>query len=120
MKDYHQLRHELDTPNTPEVLEEGILRKGAALLYGSKAKTEGDKIVRAVQSARGSFDKAKKEEGLEKKVQLLAEGLDDLSIGIIYTRMMLGNITGVGVSSAVFSEKNIGLLEKIMKGLKIR
>ena len=120
MKDYDQLRQELDTPNTPEVLEEGILRKGAALLYGSKAKQEGDKIVRAVQSARGSFDKAKKEDGLEKKVQLLAEGLDDLSIGIIYTRMMLGNITGVGVSSAVFSEKNISLLEKIMKGLKIR
>ena len=61
MKDYDQLRQELDTPNTPEVLEEGILRKGAALLYGSKAKQEGDKIVRAVQSARGSFDKAKKE-----------------------------------------------------------
>jgi len=120
MKDYPQLRQELNSPHNPQELEEGILRTGAALIYGTKAKTEGDKVVRAAQTARGLFDKAKKEDGLEKKVQLLAEGLENLAVGTIYTRMMLGNMTGVGVSSAVFNEKNISLLKKIMKGLKIR
>ena len=120
MKDYHQLKEELDTASNVEQLEEGILRTGAALLYGNKAKTDGDKIVRAAQTARGFFDKASKEQGLEKKVQLLAEGLENLSVGMIYTRMMLGNITGVGVSGAVFSERNITLLQKIVKGKRIR
>ncbi len=120
MKEYKQLKQELYTDDKPEELQEGLLRKGAALLYGSKAKTEGDKIVRAAQSARGYFNKSKNEKELDKKLELLAEGLEDLSIGIIYTRTMLGNITGVGVTSAVFNEKNIGYLEKIMKGLKLR
>ena len=34
--------------------------------------------------------------------------------------MMLGNITGVAVSTAVFTEKNTSQMNKIMKGLKIR
>ena len=120
MKDYETLREELELSRNPEYLEEGILRTGAALFYGSKAKQSGDKIVQKAQSARSIFGRAKKEKGLERKVELLAEGLEELSVAVIYNRVMLGNITGVGVSSAVFAEKNISLIQKIMKGLKIR
>ena len=120
MKDYETLREEVDFVKEPQYLQEGFLRKGAALFYGSKAKQSGDKIVQKAQSARAIFTKAQREKGLERKVELLAEGLEELSVAIIYNRVMLGNITGVGVSSAVFAEKNISLIEKVMKGLKIR
>jgi hypothetical protein len=120
MKDYETLREEIDIAETPEYLDESFLRKGAALFYGAKAKQSGDKIVRKAQSAQALFSKAKREDSLENKVELLAEGLEELSTAIIYNRVMLGNITGVGVSTAVFAEKNISLIGKIMKGLKIR
>ena len=117
MKDYETLREELELSRNPEYLEEGILRTGAALFYGSKAKQSGDKIVQKAQSARSIFGRAKKEKGLERKVELLAEGLEELSVAIIYNRVMLGNITGVGVSSAVLGERTEGFIKKIMKGL---
>jgi hypothetical protein len=120
MKEFETLLEEIDYAHQPEYLQEGILRTGAALFYGQKAKQSGDKIVQKTQSARAYFTKAKREEGLEKKVELLAEGLENLSDAIIYNRMMLGNITGVAVSTAVFTEKNTSQMNKIMKGLKIR
>lgn len=120
MKEFETLLEEIDYTHEPDYLREGILRTGAALFYGSKAKQSGDKIVQKAQSARALFSKAKREKGLEKKVEIIAEGLEDLSVAIIYNRVMLGNVTGVGVSTAVFAEKNVSLLQKIMKGLKIR
>jgi hypothetical protein len=120
MKEFETLLAEIDYNHQPEYLQEGILRTGAALVYGNKAKQSGDKIVQAAQSARAHFTKAKREDGLEKKVELLAQGLEDISVAIIYNRMMLGNITGVGVSSAILGEKTEGFIKKLMKGLKIR
>ena len=120
MKEFETLLEEIDYTHEPEYLQEGILRSGAALFYGQKAKQSGDKVVQKAQSARAYFTKAKREDGLEKKVELLAEGLEQITDAIIFNRQMLGNITGVGVSTAVFTEKNASQMKKILKGLKIR
>ena len=108
------------TTDIEEQLQEGIIRTGSALVFGARAKQEGDKVVRAAQSSRDKFNRASKEQELEKKVELLAAGLNDLSVSIIYLRMMLGNMTSINVTSALFGDKGNKLITKIQKGLKIR
>ena len=120
MIQYEQLRKDIITADTEEELREAFIRKGSALAYGARAKQEGDKVVRAAQSSRVKFDKATREKELEKKVELLAAGLEDLSVSIIYIRMMLGNMTGIGVTSALFGDSGNKLITKILKGLKIK
>jgi len=120
MKEYEQLRKDIITGDSQEELKEGFLRKGTALAYGARSKQEGDKSVRASQSGRKKFDRATREKELEKKVELIAAGLEDLSISLIYIRMMLGNMTGISVSSVLFNDNNNKVLTKLQKGLKIR
>jgi len=124
MINYEQLKKDIinaDMINASTAeLQEGFMRSGAAVVYGAKAKQDGAKIVRAANSGRGKFDRVKREDDLEKRIELLAEGLEDLSVSIIYIRMMLGNMTGIGVTSALFGDKTFKLITKLLKGLKIK
>ena len=120
MIQYDQLRKDITTAEIDAELKEGFIRSGSAIAYGARAKQEGDKAVRAAQSSRGKFDKATREKELEKKVELLAAGLEDMSVSLIYLRMMLGNMTGIGVTSALFGDNGNKLITKILKGLKIK
>lgn len=120
MIQYDQLQKNIITADTEAQLKESFIRKGSAVAYGVRVKQEGDKVVRAAQSSRAKFDKATREKELEKKVELLASGLEDLSVSIIYLRMMLGNMTGISVTSAIFGDKSNKLITKILKGLKIK
>jgi hypothetical protein len=122
MKDYDKLRKDLalHEASEPVPLEESFLRKGVAIAYGSKVKQEGDKAQRAAQAGRSKFDKATREKELERKVELIAAGLEDLSISLIYIRRVLGNMTGVGVSSILIQDKQSKIITAIKKGLKIR
>lgn len=120
MKEYNQLKKDLITEHNEEALVEGFLRTGTALALGARSKQEGDKVVRAANKSRTKFDRATREKDIEKRLELLAGGLEDLSTSVIYLRKMLGNMTGIGVSSVLFSDKSNKVLTKIQKGLKIR
>jgi len=122
MKDYERLRNDITNSDigTSQTLDESFLRKGIAISFGAKVKQEGDKASRAAQSGRTKFDRATREKELEKKIELLASGLEDVAVSLIYIRRVLGNMTGIGVSSVLLGEKQSKIITAIKKGLKIR
>lgn len=122
MKDYEMLRNDITNTDieTGHSLDESLLRKGIALSFGAKVKQEGDKAVRAADRGRKHFDRATREKELEKKIEYLAAGLEDVSISLIYIRRVLGNMTGIGVSGVLLQDKQSKLITAIKKGLKIR
>jgi hypothetical protein len=122
MKDYEKLRNDItnnDIGNS-QTLDENLLRKGIAISFGAKVKQEGDKAARAADRGRKHFDRATREKELEKKIEYLAAGLEDVSISLIYIRRVLGNMTGIGVSGVLLQDKQSKLITAIKKGLKIR
>lgn len=122
MKDYERLRNDITNSNIDNslTLDESLLRKGIAVSFGAKVKQEGDKAVRAADRGRKHFDRATREKELEKKIEYLAAGLEDVSISLIYIRRVLGNMTGIGVSGVLLQDKQSKLITAIKKGLKIR
>ena len=72
-------------------------------------------IARAAES---EFSKAKREEELGAKINLMLEGLESLSGAIEDTRVMLGDMTAISVVSVLFAERSKKQLEQILRGKK--
>lgn len=110
---------EIREETTLEQLDEfRVLRAGAALFYAAKVKEKGKRIETAIRRTQSDFNKAKREEDIDKKLTFLTEGMEGLAEALWHTRFMLGDMTGVSVSSALIAERSNKGLEKLMKGKK--
>lgn len=114
-KTYQQLREQ-----TEELNEVRILRAGAAVFYATKVRESGKKIESKVNEAKQDFAKAKTQEALAKKLDMMLDGFTALGDAVIAQRQMIGNLTGVAVSAALLAERTNKELTKLMKGKKRR
>ena len=96
--------------------EINLLRAGSALLFAKKVRENGKKVETLTRSAKGHFDSAAREENIEKKIDKMMDGMTDIADALFAERMMLGNLTGVAVSSAVLAERTDKSLNKLIKG----
>ena len=110
-KTYNQLRE-----NTEQINELRLVRTGAALLYANKVKTEGDKTEARIKDAQAYFKKVQQADTTEEKLDNIADGLASLGEAIISQRMVLGNITGIVVSSAILAGRTDKQMVKLLKG----
>jgi hypothetical protein len=114
-KEYDTLREEIDQQALNELR---VVRAGAALLYANKVKQSGNKVVRSTRAAENDFSKAKKNDDIEKKMNLMLEGLENLSVAIEETRSMLGDMTAISVVSVLLAERSKKQIYNLMRGRK--
>ena len=114
-KTYEELREE-----TEQLNEVRALRAGAAVFYATKVRESGKKLESKVSEAKQDFNKAKTQESLAKKIDTMVDGLQALGDALIAHRQMVGNLTGVAVSSALLAERSNKQLTKLMKGSRRR
>jgi len=99
-----------------ELNELRIVRTGSALLYASKVKTEGDKTEARIKDAQATLNKVFAAKTTEEKLDIIADGIATMGDAIIAQRLMLGNMTGIAVSSAILSGRTDKQLTKLLKG----
>jgi hypothetical protein len=116
-KSYKELADELEQI---ELNEFRVIRAGAALLYANKVKTDGARIESQMNNAKTYFDRAKREDEVGDKLDFMISGMSKLADGLISTRRLLGNQTGINVITALISERSTKELQKLMKGKRKR
>jgi hypothetical protein len=114
-KTYTDLREE-----NQMLTELRLVRAGAALFFASQVKKEGSQLEARIKEAKLSFTKIKTEKDDAKKIDNMATGLDAICDALISQRKMLGNITGIAVSSALTTERSNKEITKLVKGGKRR
>jgi len=110
-KTYTQLRDDTEPLN-----ELRVLRTGAALLYASKVKTEGDKTVARIKDAQAQLNKVAGAKTTEEKLDIIADGIGSMGDAIIAQRLMLGNMTGIVLFAALLAERTDKQMIKLLKG----
>jgi len=110
-KTYNQLREE-----TEQLNELRIVRTGAALLYANKVKSEGDKTEARIKDAQAQLRKVPQAKTTEDKLDIIAGGISKMGEAIIAQRLMLGNMTGIAVASAILAGRTDKQLIKLLKG----
>ena len=81
-----------------EQLEERLLRTGAIVTYGAKARKEGEDSVRAFKQGKQALRKGGPDAALEDRVKRIEQSLDHLFDGLIAQRQQIG--AGVAVDVA--------------------
>ena len=102
-KTYEQLREETDIETLNEFR---IIRAGAVLAFASKVRQQGQRVERRMKAAQSEFQKAKRQEETNDKIDSFLDGLDELTRGISDMRFMMGNMTGISVSAALLAERS--------------
>lgn len=109
-KTYTQLKEET------LINELRIIRAGAALLYANKVKDEGNKSVSEIRKSQDKLRRVSIAKSAEEKLDIIADGISTLGNAIIHQRMVLGNMTGISVVSALLAERTDKQLMKLLKG----
>ena len=105
-----------DEDMSPEELNEfRIIRGASALVFASKSKQAGNKVVQHARRGQGHLDKLKRQESVEEKIDVLAAALDEMFNGLIQNRIQMGNLVSVAVASVLISERSDKALTKLMK-----
>ena len=111
-KTYEQLREETDLQDLNEFR---IIRAGAVLAFASKVRQQGQRVERRMKAAQSEFQKAKREEETNDKIDHFLDGLEELTQGIADMRFMMGNMTGISVSAALLAERSNKELQKLTR-----
>jgi|SaaInlStandDraft_1057018.scaffolds.fasta_scaffold83165_4 hypothetical protein len=92
---------------TNEPIQENLLRKGAALAYGSKSKGHGDKAVQHLKNSNQKLGSiSRKDLSSEQKLDLLADALVLQNQALAQLRMQLGSAVSVNVATALLVQKD--------------
>ena len=87
-------------------ITENLLRKGAALAYGSKSKSHGDKAVQHLKNSNQVLGSLKRKDlNLEQKVELIGDALALQNQAMEQLRMQLGSAVSVSVATALLVQK---------------
>ena len=111
------LKENLDSSDLDEeVLNEvRFLRAGSAITLASRAKRYGDQATRNAKSGQSDLKRIKSEKDLDKKIEHLANALDEMFETQINIRFQIGNLVGVSLTSALISERSDKELKKLNK-----
>ena len=111
-KTYKELRENTDTETLNEFR---VIRAGAVLLFASKVREQGKRLESHMRAAQEDFQKAKREEEINNKIDHFMDGLDELAKGMTGLRYMLGNMTGITVSAAILAERSNKEITKLTR-----
>ena len=97
-----------------EILQENLLRKGAAILLARNAKKHGDDAVRHFKDAQRKLS-VRGTDTPETRLERLTEGLNDLCEGMISLRKQNGALTGISTSAVLLNERSSKQIDKLFK-----
>ena len=92
MKTYQELKQELEISD--ELNESRLLRKGVASIFAAKARSEGLRVERQLNSAKNSL-RPRASEDTEERIERLQKGLIEMCDANISLRKQLGAMTAI-------------------------
>ena len=115
---YKQIREEqeLDFDSNLENLTEGRLLRGAsALVFATRSKTSGDKVVKHANDGKSILKTLKQDMTTDERVELLQNAMMKMFDAVIENRKQIGNLVGIATASALISERSTKQLTKLIK-----
>ena len=103
------------TSKEPEELNESLLRKGAALAFAARARSDGLKLERKLASAKETL-RPRAGDSLQEQLKRIQEGLFEICEAQLEQRRLLGNLTAIVVSGQLLNERNSATLQRIERG----
>ena len=88
-----------------DMLEEGVIRTGAIMSYGSQSRKYGDEAVRAFRSGQETLKRGSGEQTAEERLERIEGALDALLAGLIKQRMQIGAGVAVDVAGHMLAAK---------------
>ena len=111
MKTYKELKQELEISD--ELKESRLLRKGVASIFAAKARNEGLRVERQLNSAKNSLRPRAGED--RRGIERLQKGLIEMCDANISLRKQLGAMTAIIVSGQLMNERTSNLIKKLFK-----
>ena len=105
-KSFRQLTYELN--------ENRLLRKGLALSFSAKSRSEGKKVESNLSAAKQTL-RPRTNESIEEQVERLQKGLIEMCDANIALRKQLGAMMAVILSSQLLNERTNKQIEKLVK-----
>jgi len=115
---YKQIREEqeLDFDSNLENLTEGRLLRGAsALVFATRSKTSGDKVVKHANDGKSILKTLKQDMTTDERVELLQNAMMKMFDAVIENRKQIGNLVGIATASALISERSTKQLTKLIR-----
>ena len=100
LKSFEEFLNEED-----DMLEEGIIRTGAIMSYGSQSRKAGDDAVRAFRSGQQELRKAISDDSVAERLERIEKSLDALFDGLIKQRQQIGAGVAVDVAGHMLAAK---------------
>ena len=100
MKSFEEFLNEED-----DMLEEGIIRTGAIMSYGSQSRKAGDDAVRAFRRGQETLRRGSHEQSVEERLERIEGALDALFDGLIKQRSQIGAGVAVDVAGHMLAAK---------------
>ena len=86
-------------------LEEGVIRTGAIVSYGSQSRKHGEDAVRAFRSGQQELRKTMSDNTVEGRLERIEKSLDALFVGLIKQRQQIGAGVSVDVAGHMLAGK---------------
>jgi hypothetical protein len=100
MKTFDEIRQDRVDP---DLLEEGVLRKGAGLVYARQSKVHGDAASRHFSNATNHLTRPA--DALDDQITNIRNAMKELSSGLTRMRDQNGSITSLCLVGVLLSEK---------------
>lgn len=100
MKSFEEFLAEED-----DTLEEGVIRTGTIVSYGSQSRKHGEDAVRAFRSGQQALRKAMSDNTVEGRLERIEKSLDALFVGLIKQRQQIGAGVAVDVAGHMLAAK---------------
>jgi hypothetical protein len=109
-KNYDDMREAM------ELQEVSLGRAGSTLFFAAQVRNDGKRLEQIVGKAKGDFKSAQMAKTMEDKIDKMADGMTEISNAIFLQRKMIGHLTGLGLSTALTSEKSDKQMKQLLKG----
>jgi len=108
MMSFQDFVEEPDFEDTPEELEEGIVRTGALVAFSGKSKTHGDKAEKHFRDAMTALNTApSKGDAVEQRLLRIEKAIFALSAGLIEQRKQIGAGIAVNLTGHLLTNKSL-------------
>jgi len=94
--------------------EARLVRGGSVLVLAAKAREYGNKVSQSSKRGKDELKRLQKEEDLDGKLDALSSSLGYMFDAIMYSRLQLGSVTGIAVTTGLISERSNKELSKLM------
>lgn len=88
-----------------DTLNEGVIRSGAIATYGARARSDGDKALRAYDEGKRALRSKTGDGGLEERLDRLETALEALFDGLKHQRGQIGNGVAASVSGHLLASR---------------